>query len=317
MSINTPLLSICIPTYRQPERVRALLARIVPELTQEIEIVIQDDSPDSETEMVVRSFKTPSHLAYFHGEKKGVDIALISLLSNARGKYVWWFGDDELELGALKAVTESLRAHPEISFLVVNARQKGHSLPDFMLGEDHFFRDSNEVLEKIGDLLGFISIIIMEREKIISGIEAAKKHVGSSWVSLFLILHALAASKHCFYLSHPYVHTVSRDPTKPAWYDGFTVFALNFYRVVATFRGKFSRRSLRIMLRNNFRKILKGILVYRAKCYSHGLGGAHANARALFPLYWSFVEFWIALPILLLPRAWMPFLYGCYKRFFR
>lgn len=317
MSQQIPLLSFCIPTYRQPERIKTLLATIVPEMTDDVEIVIQDDSSDDETQRVVREIRPPATLIYSRGEKKGVDAALLLLLSRARGKYVWWFGDDELEPGALQRVINCLKEHPEISFLVINSLQKDHFEPDFRLGGDHFFRDKNEVIEKIGDLLGFISIIVMERSKAISGIEEAKKYIGSAWVSLFLILHALSQSQHCFYLSHPYVRTIPRDPTKPAWYDGFTVFALNFFRVMNEFSGVFSRRAIRRALSANLKKIWHGILVYRAKGYTHGLGGSHANARALFPLYWSFPQFWIALPLLLLPRAWTPLLYRVYVKLFR
>ena len=61
------ILSICILTYNQPERIEKLLQNLSTQVTFEVEILIRDDSPDNRTKEIVRGYisKIPSQLNYF------------------------------------------------------------------------------------------------------------------------------------------------------------------------------------------------------------------------------------------------------------
>ena len=54
------LLSICLPVYNQPDKVREFFKNIIPQLNPEIsshiEIVIRDDSTNDETKNVVSRY---------------------------------------------------------------------------------------------------------------------------------------------------------------------------------------------------------------------------------------------------------------------
>ena len=52
MMNNQILLSVCVPTYNRPTQFRRMLIGLMPQLTDEIELVIRDDSPNNETKKV-------------------------------------------------------------------------------------------------------------------------------------------------------------------------------------------------------------------------------------------------------------------------
>jgi len=314
MNSSQILLSICIPTYNQPEALAPLLDEIFRQATPEIEVVIRDDSNNSESENIASKYRNRGiSLRYFHKEKQGLDVAIIFLTQEARGKYIWWFGDDMMADGAIKKILDVVEKNPSVSFLVLNARQTADKKGVLELGGSRFFRDRNEIIEKVGRVLGFITAVIMRKEEAVSGLKLAEKYIGSAWVCLYIVFHVLSQEGKYYFFEEPFVISQPRDPQKPTWYDGFYVFAINFYHVADEFRGKFSSRSLRIMLSENLRSILRGIFVYRAKGYLHGLGSKDPKIRPLFKLYWNFPVFWKYFPVLLIPRPVTRFFYQAYK----
>jgi len=312
------LISICIPTYNQPQKVGRLLESLLPQITPEVEIVICDDSSNFETEKIVKEYlsKTSIKYKYFKKEKGGLDRAIIFLTEEAKGKYVWWLGDDVLAEGAVKKVLEIIKRYPDIDFICVNSRCIGNNQPALELGEDKFFKNKNQALEEVVDSLGYISVTIFKREKALTGIKASEKHIGSAWVNLYVILHVLSQEGRTYYLSYPYVLGDYRPPNQPTWYDGFWIFAVNLFYIIQEFKDKFAKKSIKKALSSNFHRIWKGILVYRAKDYTTGLGSRSPKLLILMKLYWNFFEFWLALPLLLLPRFVDRFLYKIYKKFF-
>lgn len=311
------LISICIPTYNQPENLRRALLGIEKQITKEVEVVVRDDSTNDETQKIAEAFSKRFPINYIRGKKEGLDVAIISLTEEASGMYVWWIGDDAIEEGAVARVVALIQQYPELDFICLNNREKSAKEPVLHLGGDKFFKDNNEVLEQVVDLLGFISITIFKRARALSGIVGAEKWIGSAFVNLYLVLHVLSQGGKAYFISHPYVVSDPRAPEKPAWYDGFTVFAVNLYYIVQEFKDKFDRRAIKNMLADNLDGILKGILVYRAKGYEHGLGSRSPKLPILAKLYWSYPGFWYAFPLLLIPRNIIKIMYGWYKKFSR
>jgi len=310
------LLSICIPTYNQPAAVERLLLSVILQLTPEVEVIVRDDSTNDETEKLVEKFKKATPIRYFRGKKEGLDVAIIFLTREARGKYIWWFGNDCMGEGAIGHILSIVKKYPETSFLFVNSRQITDKDTEgvLKLGEERFFRDRNEVIEKVVDLLGFITATIIRKKEAVSSLEAAEKHIGSAWVCLYIVLCVLSQEGKYFFVSYPYIITDTGDPSKPTWYDGFSVFALNFFHIVKAFNGKFSEHSIKHMLSDNLKGIMKGIFVYRAEGYGHGLGSKNSKIGPLIRLYWNYWEFWKWLPFLMIPRPLARVTYSAYKK---
>ena len=312
-SIKEPLLSICIPTYNQPEAFSRILESLLPQLTSDIEIVVRDDSTNDETKKIVSHYINSVSIRYFSGKKEGLDVAVAFLVKEAKGKFVWWFGNEVFTPGGVIKVVGTLKKYPNIDFLYVNSASINGGI-SINLGVSRFFKDKNEVIEKLADLLGFISAVIFKRTDALSGIEGSNKFIGSAWVNLYLVLHSIAASRHPYFLSDVCFLSDPKDPEEKLWYDRFQVFAVNFPMVVHKFDGEFDRNSIRAMLSKNFKSVWKGILVHRARNYKSSLGSSAPKIWPIAKFYWNFPDFWLALPFLIMPRFALIFFYGLWKR---
>lgn len=311
------VLSICILSYNQPYEVRRLLKSILPQSTPEIEIVIKDDSSNSDTENVVKEYIQKLPIRYFRGEKEGLDKAIISITQEARGKYVWWFGDDVMADGAIIKVLSLIKSFPDISFIGVNSSDLNKDDLAYRLGSDKFFKDHNQVIEEMADGLGFISATIFKRENALTGLKNSEKFIGSAFVNLYIVMHVLSQGGKFYFLSKPYVLGNLKAPDQPQWYDSFYPFAVNLFYIVQEFREQFDKRSIKKMLSDNLDGILKGILVHRAKGYTTGLGTSDPKLKILTKLYWNYSILWVMFPFLILPRSVDKILYRVYKWLFR
>ena len=98
-------LSFCIPTYNFGKFIGETLASIVPQLDDNMEIVIVDGGSTDSTEEIVTSFqKSYPNILYHKFEKRGgIDRDMALSVSFARGKYCWLFSaDDLLRRGAVR-----------------------------------------------------------------------------------------------------------------------------------------------------------------------------------------------------------------------
>lgn len=317
------LLSVCLPTYNQPEAVAAFLESAMPQLTPEIEIVIWDDSPGVMTEEVVKRYTEEGRVRYFRGLErglKGIDYAVIGLLREAKGKYVWTFGDEILEAGAIARVRSLLKEHPDLALIWVNSRSQECAAVAVDFGGDKFFRDADEVLEQIGTELSFISATIFNRAKALQGAASAEKYISTTFVHIYFVLTAISRGGQYYLLHHPYVVS----PTKGDEFnfnfnkDVFKVYADDLYRIMTSvdFRGRLGRRAIRKALAVQLGGLWRGILVARARGITANLGSFSPKIPLLLKHFWSYPETWIAVPLLLLPRWLDRALYRVYKKIF-
>lgn len=88
-------LSVCIPTFNRPEKLRRSLGSLVGQIPKQVEIVVHDNSDNSHSESVVQEFDFPS-LRYLRHER---NIGLVgnwnSLVHDARGTYIKFLNDDD------------------------------------------------------------------------------------------------------------------------------------------------------------------------------------------------------------------------------
>ena len=183
---KVPILSICIPTYNRPKNFKKMIEMLLPQLDENIEIVVRDDSSDSKTEKFFKKATENSKFKkqYFKGEKIGLDAANLFLLKKSKGSFIWWFSDDDLLLdNGIKTVIKLINQHKNLNFIWANFayNKMSHLAVD---REDGFFSDRNEVLMALGTSIGLLSTYILRRESAMSGIDFASKHVyGFSFAS--------------------------------------------------------------------------------------------------------------------------------------
>jgi abequosyltransferase len=113
MPIDSPLLTIGIPTYNRAEYLDGLLATIQEQTQGEsrVELLVSDNASADGTDSVVETYQARGlAIRYIRNNTNiGPDRNILQCYQEAAGKYVWIFSDDDiLAPGTLKRVLNAL-----------------------------------------------------------------------------------------------------------------------------------------------------------------------------------------------------------------
>jgi glycosyltransferase involved in cell wall biosynthesis len=114
-----PKVSICIPTYYQPELFRRTLNSIFEQNFFDYEIVITDDTSDESIKNVVNDFTDFNKIRYFKNKiKKGTPENWNESIRNARGQFIKIMHHDDFFSAndSLLKFVQMLESKPEASF---------------------------------------------------------------------------------------------------------------------------------------------------------------------------------------------------------
>lgn len=94
--MNSPLVSICIPTYNRPSLLKSAILSCLNQAFHDFEIIITDNSDNEDSGRLVQNIADP-RIRYFKNETNiGAHGNSARALSLANGKYVKWLMDDDL-----------------------------------------------------------------------------------------------------------------------------------------------------------------------------------------------------------------------------
>lgn len=127
--MKKPLLSICIATYNRAAYIGETLESIIPQLDDDVEILVVDGASTDNTEGVVRQYAgKESRIRYIRlSAKGGIDQDYDKSVQLARGKYCWFFTDDDVLIpGAVNAVKSAINEGHDL--VVVNAEVRNRDL---------------------------------------------------------------------------------------------------------------------------------------------------------------------------------------------
>ena len=155
-------LSICIPTYNRAALLKELLPSILRQLStvqaEEVEVAVSDNASTDGTADYLRSI-VDSHFRWWtNDENIGGDRNFLKCVAEAKGEYVWLFGDDDLmPEGILAWVLDFLRRDKPALLISVDSDAKPRLYGDYC-----------ELLNEKGDDLAMahtlISANIFKRE---------------------------------------------------------------------------------------------------------------------------------------------------------
>jgi glycosyltransferase involved in cell wall biosynthesis len=160
-----PLLSICIATYNRASYIGETLESIIPQLDDDVELLVVDGASTDNTEDVVRQFAlNESRIRYVRlSAKGGVDQDYDKSVELARGEFCWLFTDDDLlRPGAVAAVKAAIKEGHDI--VVVNAEMRDREM-SILLGRQRIIMDHNNLYAFNGfeqlfiDALSYLSFI--------------------------------------------------------------------------------------------------------------------------------------------------------------
>src|SRR4051794_33591388 len=93
-----PKLSVCIATYNRARFIGETLDSLLPQITEDVELIVLDGaSPDDTQEVVDRHVNAHPRVRYVRElTNSGVDQDYDKAVSYASGQYCWLMSDDDL-----------------------------------------------------------------------------------------------------------------------------------------------------------------------------------------------------------------------------
>jgi abequosyltransferase len=214
-------LSFCIPTYNRSEYLIDTINNIIPQITDEVEIVISDNASDDETqEMVSELMKKYDNIQYFRwDENMGADLNYLKTVELARGDYCWLLGsDDFIEDGAVKRILNEIEEGYDILLcseylcdLNMRPYQIHHLLEENTEDSVYNFGDDNDLYKYFtlaqsqSALFGYLSSIIFKRSKW-NDIEYNQKYTGTLYSHMFMLYSFINKGCYLKYIKQPLVY---------------------------------------------------------------------------------------------------------------
>ncbi len=199
--MKAPLLSICIATYNRARFIGETLDSIVPQLDEDVEIVIVDGASSDDTEAVIHAYaqKEP-RIRYFRlPVKGGVDQDYDKSVEFAHGEFCWLFTDDDLlKPGAVAAVKAVLRAPNDL--VIVNAELRSLDLATILRHQRIVMRENrvyppgsmDSLLADAAYCLSFIGAVVIRRSLWLS--RDRQTYYGTEFIHMGVIFQAPLAN---------------------------------------------------------------------------------------------------------------------------
>lgn len=105
------MISVVLAAYKGEKYIAEQVKSILPQLTENDELVISDDYPEGETYKAIEDIiKSDSRVCYIHGRGQGVIRNFEHLIENAKGDYIFLSDQDDVWLeGKVEAVMREFK----------------------------------------------------------------------------------------------------------------------------------------------------------------------------------------------------------------
>jgi abequosyltransferase len=195
--MTKPFLSICIATYNRAKYIGETLESIIPQVTDEVEIVIVDGASTDETDTVVERYvEVCRQIRYIRlPTKGGVDQDYCAAVEHAQGKMCWLFPDDDLlRPSAINAVL--LEVCKGYSLIIVNA-QIVSTDSSKILENKRLQIDANEIydelkferlFQRVIPYISFIGCVIIDRDLWLQ--REKKQYFGTEFIHVGVVFQA-------------------------------------------------------------------------------------------------------------------------------
>ena len=166
--MNTPFVSICIPSYNRPDTLLRLL-RTIDSKASDLQIVICEDKSPKRLEIraAVETFKkeTRYEVKYIENEvNKGYDWNVRDFIIHADGEYMLYMGDDDGFIpGKLDCMIDFLREHRELGYVLRCYQTSSGETMRYFVGSQFFEPGLQSYLTLFRKTV-FISGITFKRE---------------------------------------------------------------------------------------------------------------------------------------------------------
>jgi abequosyltransferase len=168
-----PLLTIAIPTYNRARYLKELLSVLFDQMISEprVELIISDNASPDETPNVVAEFEQRGlRLRSIRNEVNiGADANFLQCFEQARGRYVWIFGDDDVIVSGGIARVLSYLDNNDFDLVYLDTyphHDSGNSPKMEWRGHVTELEDARQFVSRVHVFFTFISGNILNKEHI-------------------------------------------------------------------------------------------------------------------------------------------------------
>lgn len=123
--MDSPLLSICIPTYNRGRFLNLCLESVIDSVqgNNNVEICVSNNASNDNTMDIIEKYKHIENFFYVSNEcNLGIPKNFLKVTSMAKGKYVWLVGDDDIIVpGAVNRILECIINNETCDFFLFNS----------------------------------------------------------------------------------------------------------------------------------------------------------------------------------------------------
>jgi glycosyltransferase involved in cell wall biosynthesis len=304
------------------EEFKQCVAAILPQLTDETELLISDNSPDNLTQdYVTAELLGKENVRYNHNQVNlGADGNFLYLMKNARGKYFLLIGDDDKPADdAYIKLVEFLKRSEEVAVCFLNAIGLNNNLdmPDAPISireSEKLYSgipECGEFLRKAGIMMTFMSSLVFNK-RVFDEMESPERFMNTNLIQSHIFVAMLGILPKAAYL--PEVVIFGRGENSSG-YNVYTVFVCNWYDVLFSTARKsgFKKRILRKVFNDTLGGHILGLISLERQ---NKLAGFSTGGR--FKAFLRIIGFRYAwtrvLPLWLMPQWLFRIMYKAHKK---
>ncbi|AMR34087.1 hypothetical protein A0256_22875 [Mucilaginibacter sp. PAMC 26640] len=298
-----PLLTIAIPTYNRAllldQCLNALLSQLSTDLRSRIELIVSDNHSTDHTMQVVEQHIKSGYLIKYHKNQQnlGPDRNIASCFTNATGKYVWIFSDDDFLLpGYLKFIVDLL-AKNEWGAVHLNTLWYSDTFdlnPPLPAGISYdSYTEPMAYMARISYWATFITGNIINKS-LYADLDFIPEFFDTCLVQLSWTLPALFKGKPSAVVNDK-VLACRADNT--GGYQLLTVFSKNFNNIMDKLisRGLVDKRIKRVINSNLLHSFFPMFINKPGKGFNK-----EKPFKVMVPVFWNYKSFWLKIfPVLI------------------
>ncbi|SEC35730.1 glycosyltransferase family 2 protein [Terriglobus roseus] len=316
MSEHRPLLTIAIPTFNRAVFLQELLELLVPQLENvaDIELIVCNNASTDSTTEVVDAYLPAGDQRFrriVNESNIGSDANFVKCFREARGKYFWLFGDDDIiRPGAIACIMGHLRSgeydlvYFEPHGFLQDWREEFAPVSDGRTFQ--VFRSGRSMALIMGTMVAFITATLVNRDRALQVIEEQPEDfIGTALVHLSWLFPLLANHRQSLCLWERWVTGRSMN----SMFNVVEIFGRRFGQIARRLlrrRPQLARIFINGTLRGWFPSMILEMRAYQLKNDNYGLSETEIGMKQLFwknPRFWLFVYPALKLPLPIASRV--------------
>lgn len=308
MPLEQPLLTIAIPTYNRSTYLSQLLTVLALQVKNEpqVELIISDNASPDDTPALIETFRRDGlECRYIRNETNiGSDANFLQCFEEARGKYVWLFGDDDVLVpGGLRKIVACLESGEYDMVYLHSFPFSGDALPSEWESTPsrapETILDAESFARRIHFMFAFITANILNKNKLSqTSHQPFSTLVGTNLIHLGWAYTALSTYRRGLYIHET---LVGNRGANTGGYALCTVFGHNLQSIT----GAWLPPRLQAIVLNKILHTFFPYFLLQMRSTAWNLNFHHENPHAELskvfggnPRYWLF-----AYPMIVLPKS--------------